>query len=283
MTPCVLTFDIEDWFQVENLRPLFPPERWDEVPRRVAIGTRVILDLLARHHVRGTFFVLGWVAEREPELVQEIAAAGHEIASHGYGHVLPMTLRPLSFRDDILHGRKVLEEITGRPVHGYRAPAFSLDAERLAIVATCGYRYDSSHHPLRVHDRYGDLGPLGTPVRPGVYRVGGLTELALPVERLGPLSLPASGGGYFRLYPGALFRFLARRSISRWGHSISYLHAWEFDPAQPRVRGAGVTRTFRHYNALAKTLPRMERFLAMLKGAGARFLTARDFVGEVGG
>jgi polysaccharide deacetylase family protein (PEP-CTERM system associated) len=282
-TPCLLTFDIEDWFQVENLRPLFPPERWDEIPRRVQIGTRVILDLLARHDIRATFFVLGWIAEREPALVEAIAAAGHEVASHGYGHVLPMTMPALAFRDDILRGRKALEELVGRPVHGYRAPAFSLDAERLAIVATCGYRYDSSHHPLRLHDRYGDLGPLGAPLRPGVYRVGGLVELGLPVERLGPLPLPVSGGGYFRLYPGALFRGLARRSIARWGHAITYLHAWEFDPAQPRVRGVGRVPAFRHYHGLGRTRPRLERFIVMLRDAGARFLTCGEFVDEVAG
>jgi polysaccharide deacetylase family protein (PEP-CTERM system associated) len=281
--PCLLTFDIEDWFQTENLRPLFPPGCWDAMPRRVGLGTRVILDLLARENVRATFFVLGWVAEREPELVRAIAAAGHEIACHGWGHVLPLTLSTLEFRDDILRGRKVLEEITGRPVIGYRAPAFSLDAERLRIVADCGFQYDSSHHPLRLHDRYGDLGRLGAPIRPGVYRAGGLIELGLPIDRFGPLPLPASGGGYFRLYPGALFRALARRALSRWGHYLLYLHAWEFDPAQPRVRGAGLVRTFRHYNALARTRPRMERLLAMAKAMDVRFLTAREFVDEVAG
>jgi polysaccharide deacetylase family protein (PEP-CTERM system associated) len=283
VNPCLLTFDIEDWFQTENLRPLFPPERWDEVPRRVHIGTRVILDLLARHGVRATFFVLGWVAERDPELVAEIAAAGHEVASHGYGHVLPLELSPLEFRDDILRGRKVLEEVIGRPVFGYRAPAFSLDAERLAIIPTCGYRYDSSHHPMRLHDRYGDVGALGTPLQPGVYRVGRLIELELPVERFGRLALPASGGGYFRLYPGALFRWLARRAMARWGHYVNYLHAWEFDPEQPRVSGVGRVRTFRHYNALARTLPRMERLIATLKARRARFVTATEFVDEVAG
>jgi polysaccharide deacetylase family protein (PEP-CTERM system associated) len=276
----VLTFDIEDWFQVENLRGLFPPERWPAMESRVGVGTRVILDLLARHDVRATFFVLGGVAEREPELVRAIAAAGHEIACHGHGHVLPLTLSPLAFRDDLLRARKTLEAITGRPVLGYRAPAFNLDRERLAIVAECGFRYDSSHHPVRQHDRYGDLGHLGTPVRPGVYRVGGLAEVALPMERWGPLAVPASGGGYFRLYPGALFRLLVRRAIRRWGHHVLYLHAWEFDPAQPRVRGAGLTRTFRHYNALDRTLPRMERLLAMLQAIRARFLTAGQLVAE---
>jgi polysaccharide deacetylase family protein (PEP-CTERM system associated) len=283
VTPCLLTFDIEDWFQTENLRPLFPPDRWDAMPRRVAVGTRVILDLLARHDVRATFFVLGWIAEREPDLVRAIADAGHEIACHGYGHVLPTTLSALEVRDDILRARKVLEEITERPVVGYRAPAFNLDAERLAIVAACGFRYDSSHHPLRLHDRYGDLGPLGAPLRPGVHRVAGLIELGLPIERLGPLRLPASGGGYFRIYPGPLFRVLARRAIARWGHYVSYLHAWEFDPAQPRVREVGRTRAFRHYHGLARTRPRMERLLSMLKASDARFVTACEFVDEVAG
>jgi polysaccharide deacetylase family protein (PEP-CTERM system associated) len=282
VTPCLLTFDVEDWFQVENLRPLFPPDCWERIPRRVTASTRVVLRFLGEHGIRSTFFILGWVAEREPKLVREIAESGHEVACHGYGHVLPMQLTPVQFRDDVLRARQVLQEASGQDVIGYRAPSFSIDRERLAILAECGFRYDSSHHPFGIHDRYGRLGDLGPPVVGGVYRLDGqMVELALPVERLGLLPLPVSGGGYFRLYPAALFRILARRAMASRGHYAMYLHSWEFDPAQPRVRGAGLARTFRHYNNLSRTLPRMRQLVAMLKSMDARFVTARQFVEEV--
>jgi polysaccharide deacetylase family protein (PEP-CTERM system associated) len=280
----MLTFDIEEWFQVESLRPVFPPDTWDGLPRRLPESTRLLLELLAEHGVRATFFVLGWVAEREGSLVREIAQAGHEIASHGYGHVLPMTLSPSAFRDDVSRARAVLEHVGGRAVTGYRAPSFSIDRARLAILAELGFRYDSSHHPLRLHSRYGRLDFMGSPVMPGVYRLDSkMVEVGLPVESMGPLRLPASGGGYFRLYPGALFRRIARRAIARCRHYTMYLHSWEFDAGQPRVRGAGLMRSFRHYNNLSRTLPRMRRLLHMLEAMNARFITVGEFVEEIAG
>ena len=282
MIPCLLTFDIEDWFQVENLRPLFPPERWETIPRRVAEATRRVLKLLAEHRIRSTFFVLGWVAEREPELVREIADGGHEIACHGYGHVMPMKLTPMQFRDDVLRAKETLEEIGGQEVVGYRAPSFSIDRERLAILEGCGFHYDSSHHPFGLHDRYGRLGDLGSPVAPGMYVLGDqMVELELPVEQVGGLSLPVSGGGYFRLYPAAFFRRLVMRTIARRGSYLMYLHSWEFDAGQPRVRGAGPTRAARHYVNLKRTLPRMRQLIAMLERRDAHFMTARALVDAV--
>lgn len=282
MIPCLLTFDVEDWFQVENLRPIFPPASWDAIPRRVAASTRVVLGLLAEHEIRATFFVLGWVAEREPDLVREIADRGHEIACHGDGHVLPMTMTPTEFRHDVLRARTVLADLTGQEVVGYRAPSFSIDAERLAILERSGFRYDSSHHPFGLHDRYGRLGDVGTTLMPGVHRLDDdMIELELPVERVGGLTVPVSGGGYFRLYPGALYRRLVSRAIARRGSYLMYLHSWEFDPDQPRVRGVGRTRALRHYLNLSRTLPRLRRLIAMLEDRDARFVTAREFVERV--
>lgn len=186
MSACLLTFDVEDWFQVENLRGLFPPEGWEALPRRVDRSTRVVLDLLAEHGIRSTFFILGWVAEREPRLVAAIVRAGHEVASHGYGHILPLKLTLEEFRADIARARRVLEDLTGARVVGYRAPSFSIDRDRLSVIAEEGYAYDSSHHPFRLHDRYGKLGDLGRAVRPGVY--------VLP-EGIVELSLRSSGSG----------------------------------------------------------------------------------------
>ena len=279
---CLLTFDIEEWFQVENLRRVFPRANWESAPRRVVGATRVILDLLAERRLRATFFILGWVAEREPSLVSEITARGHEIAAHGYGHVLPMQLTSLEFRDDVLRARKVLEDLSGEPVVGYRAPSFSLKHDHLAILAECGYRYDSSFHPFTLHDRYARLDNLGTPLRPGVYPTNGhITELALPVERFGRFQLPISGGGYFRLYPGALFRRLVRRAIGRDGHYLMYLHSWEFDPEMPRFKIPGFGLGFRHYNNLSLTLSRMRALVGMLASMGTRFLTISEFLEEL--
>ena len=203
----------------------------EKVPFSIKVrteSTRVILRLLAEYEIRSTFFVLGWVAEREPKLVRDIAEAGHEVACHGYSHILPMQLTPVQFRDDILRARHVLQEVSGREIIGYRAPSFSIDRERLAILEECGFRYDSSYHPFAIHDRYGHLGDLGGPVMPGVYRLSDqMVELGLPVERVGLLPLPVSGGGYFRLYPAALFRSLVRRAIvrCRMGNPYSCLPA----------------------------------------------------------
>jgi len=280
----LLTFDVEDWFQVENLRPLFPVERWEAMPRRVAASTRVILRFLAERGIRATFFVLGWVAEREPALVREIAGAGHEVASHGYGHVLPMRLSPEEFRRDVLRSREVLQDVSGREVVGYRAPSFSIDRERLMVLADAGFHYDSSHHPCALNSRYGRLGELGPEVRPDVHRVReGFLEVGLPVERIVGVPLPASGGGYFRLYPAALFRALAHRALARRGHYVLYLHSWEFDPAQPRVRAAGLVPTFRHYNNLGRTLPRLRGLVGQLRRDGVQFLPVREFLADVAG
>lgn len=282
---CLLTFDVEEWFQTENLRTVFPRAHWERAPQRAGGGTRVVIDLLAEHRVRATFFILGWVAEREPALVREIVDHGHEVAAHGHGHVLPMQLTRMEFRDDVLRARKVLEDITGKPVVGYRAPSFNLDHGHLEILAECGFRYDSSLHPFTLHDRYARLDGLGAPFRPGVYPLpefdGRMTEIALPVERLGRFQLPISGGGYFRLYPGALFRRLVRRAILRDGHYVMYLHSWEFDPQQPRVGVPRLGSRFRHYNNLSRTLPRMRRLLDMLESLNARFFTMGDFLDGV--
>lgn len=281
---CVLTFDVEDWFQVENLRPMFPRAGWHRIPRRVGDAVTIVLDFLGAHGLRATFFTLGWVAEREPGLVRRIAGEGHEVACHGYGHVLPTQLTVSEFRDDVSRAKRILEDLTGQPVVGYRAPSFSLDHDHLAILGECGFHYDSSVHPFSLHGRYARLDGLGVPLRPGVYRLHGrLAELALPVERFGPIQVPIAGGGYFRLYPGAVFRRLVRRALIRDGHYVMYLHSWEFDAAQPRVRARNPLHRKRHYHNLARTLPRMQELVRMLAEMNVRFVTAHDFLKGVAG
>ncbi len=278
----MLTFDVEDWFQVENLRPLFPPSSWAEQEWRVANSTRTILDLLDVHGVRSTFFILGCVADREPDLVREIARRGHEVACHGQSHVRPLTLSAAELREDLRRAKGTLEDLAGAEVNGYRAPSFSLDQERLEIVFDEGFLFDSSYHPFSLHDRYGSISDPGREVVPGVFRFGeGAWEIGLPVVQAGPLPLPASGGGYFRLFPGFVFRALVRRILKEQRHYVSYLHSWEFDPDQPRVSGLDWTSRFRHYNCLGRTGARMQRLVEGLAGSGCRFVPIGEFIAEL--
>lgn len=281
----LLSFDVEDWFQVENLRSLYPPNTWDEQPLRIEIGTRRVLDILRRHRVQATFFTLGWIAERAPQLVRDIVAEGHELASHGSSHILPIEQTPEAFRADIRAAKAKLEELSGVRIRGYRAPSFAIDDARLKIVFEEGHAYDSSHNPFALHDRYGTLRELGRELAPGVHEVRGHggeahgVELSMPLAKLGPLAVPVGGGGYFRLYPAPMFRALARRARPAPGPVVVYLHPWEFDPDQPRAQGhLEPSHRFRHYQNLGRTAPRLDQFIASFKRRGATFSTMAAYV-----
>jgi polysaccharide deacetylase family protein (PEP-CTERM system associated) len=256
-----LTVDVEDFFHVQAFAGVIPRASWDGLPRRVERNTERLLDLCDRAGVAGTFFTLGWVAERHPALVRRIVAAGHELASHGFGHQRVDTLTPEAFRADVLRAKGLLEDAGGMAVAGYRAPTFSIGPKTpwaAAILAETGHRYSSSVYPVR-HDLYGAPDASRVP-----YRHAGAALWEFPMTTLRVLSnnLPCSGGGYFRLLPYPLFRFLLRRANAAQGAGLFYTHPWEIDPGQPRVAGAGRLSRFRHYNNLAKTLPRLERLLA---------------------
>jgi polysaccharide deacetylase family protein (PEP-CTERM system associated) len=254
-----LSFDVEDWFQVENLKGAIAADSWDRCDLRVVENTRRILRLLKRYDTRATFFILGWIAERCAGLVEEIAAAGHEIASHGYGHELIFRQNAAAFTLDLGKSKKIIETITGRPVRGYRAPSFSLTPETdwaLDILRDQGFSYDSSVFPTSFHDRYGFKGSSRFPFR---HR-NGLVELPLSTVKIRRFNLPAAGGGYFRLIPYLFFRRMGQ-SINREGKPlIFYLHPWELDPGQPRMPIRRDYR-FRHYVNLDRTEPRLERLL----------------------
>jgi polysaccharide deacetylase family protein (PEP-CTERM system associated) len=254
-----LSFDIEDWFQVENLKPAIPREQWDKLELRVEASTRKILALLRESGAHATFFILGWVAERCPQLVRDIDRDGHEVASHGYGHGLVYDMTPEAFREDLLRSKRILEGITGKPVIGYRAPSFSITPRNLwalDILKETGFEYDSSVFPVSMHDRYGfpDCSP-----RPFVWP-NGLVEIPLAVYRIGRLSLPAAGGGYFRLFPYGYFRRIFQRLNRRDEAVTFYMHPWELDPGQPRVKVPWFYR-FRHYVNLDKTESRLRMLL----------------------
>jgi polysaccharide deacetylase family protein (PEP-CTERM system associated) len=256
-----LTVDVEDYFQVQAFAGVVPRANWDSLAPRVDANVERILEKFARAGVRGTFFTLGWVAERHPAMVRRIVAAGHELASHGYGHALINTLGEDGFRADIRRARAVLEDIGGVAVSGYRAPTFSLGAHTPwahAVLEQEGHRYSSSTFPIQ-HDLYGDPDAPRFPYRPAGTTIW---EIPLTTVRLGGRNLPCAGGGYFRLLPYRVFRMGLRRLNSGERRSgIFYFHPWEIDPGQPRIRDAGRMARFRHYLNLAAMPGRLDALL----------------------
>jgi polysaccharide deacetylase family protein (PEP-CTERM system associated) len=256
-----MTVDVEDYFQVEAFARTIDRASWDSFPSRVEANTDRILDQLAQAGVRGTFFTLGWVAERHPALVRRIVAAGHELASHGHGHARVATLTPDEFRTDITRAKHLLEDIGGVPIAGYRAPTFSIGPATpwaYDILAETGHRYSSSIYPVR-HDLYG---APDAPRFPHQVAGGALWEVPMTTLALRGQNLPISGGGYFRLLPYALFRRgLARFHRAERRGAMFYTHPWEIDPGQPRIAGASRLSRLRHYLNLARTAPRLDRLL----------------------
>jgi polysaccharide deacetylase family protein (PEP-CTERM system associated) len=253
-----MSVDVEDYFHVSAFDGVVSRSDWPQMPSRVVDNTRRLLDLFDAHQVRATFFVLGWVAERHPDLVRAIAARGHEVASHGYGHHLIYTQTEAAFRDDVSRAKRLLEDAVGVPVGGYRAPSFSVTAQSLwalDVLVEEGYWYDASIFPIR-HDRYGIP---SSPRHPYVIQRNGreLTEVPGSTVRVGPVNLPVAGGGYFRLLPYFWTRWgIAHLNAREQRAAIFYIHPWEIDPAQPRLPASRVSR-FRHYRNLHKTEARL--------------------------
>lgn len=255
-----LTVDVEDYFQVSALAPLIDRASWDARPCRVERNVQRLLALFERRGARATFFTLGWIAERYPQLVRDIVAGGHELASHGYGHLRASDQSREEFFNDIHSAKALLEDIGGQPVQGYRAPSFSIGYSNpwaFDVLQEAGYRYSSSVYPVQ-HDHYGmpDAPRFPYSVRPG------LTEVPVTTTRLLGRNLPAGGGGYFRLAPYRLSRWAIRR-VNRIDRrpAIFYMHPWEIDPEQPRVPGTSLKTRFRHYINLDKTEARLDRLL----------------------
>ena len=239
------TVDVEDYYQVHAFADRVDPARWDDYESRVVANTHKVLRILDDHHVRATFFILGWVADRFPQLVRDIRTSGHEIGCHSYWHKRIYTMTPDQFRDDLRLARKTIEDITGEPVVAYRAPSFSITKDSLwalDILIEEGFQYDSSIFPIH-HDNYGIPGANRFPHR--IEKNGSsLWEFPPSVHRLLNLNIPIAGGGYFRLYPIRLsVRWLSL--INRVHHQpfIFYLHPWELDPEQPRLPGSLRSRT----------------------------------------
>ncbi len=257
-----LTVDVEDYFQVSAFAPHIARDAWDRLPSRVERNIDVILAMLDEHNARATYFTLGWIAERYPQLVRRIVEQGHELASHGYSHQRVTDQDPKEFVQDITRAKKLLEDIGGVAVKGYRAPSFSISHANwwaLECLSEAGYRYSSSVYPIR-HDHYG----MPNAPRFAFYpeRCNGLLELPVTTVSLFNCNLPAGGGGYFRLMPYWVSRWCLERvnTVDRQP-CVFYFHPWEIDPGQPRQRGISLKTRFRHYVNLSSMERRIRALL----------------------
>jgi polysaccharide deacetylase family protein (PEP-CTERM system associated) len=253
-----MTIDVEDYFQVSAFAGHIRREDWNTLPCRVERNIALVLDILGGAGIEATFFTLGWIAERYPGLVRAIADGGHEVASHGYEHLRASEQAPAAFARDAVLSKTLLEQISGQPVLGYRAPSFSIGADNLWAfdkLREAGYRYSSSVYPIR-HDHYGMPGAPRFAFHPA--SAGGLLEVPVSTVRIGGRNYPAGGGGYFRLLPYRVSRWMLRRvNIEDKQSGIFYFHPWELDPGQPRQAGLGLKTRFRHYINLGRTEARL--------------------------
>ncbi|HYA41287.1 MAG TPA: DUF3473 domain-containing protein [Syntrophobacteraceae bacterium] len=288
----LLTFDVEDWFQVENLKKCIPFSSWPRCELRVEKSTRRLLDCLDRAFngrddsaastcgpPKATFFVLGWLARQLPNLVREIAARGHEIASHGLYHNLCSQCSIEDLRVDLSESKKILEDIIGSEVHGYRAPSFSIMPEALKLIEECGYTYDSSYNSFSAHKRYGRIDLVQNAHGIANHVLPSLYELPISNLKIGKYTIPMGGGGYFRFMPIWLFKKAVGSIISKQGAYLFYMHPWEIDPEQPRVKGLPFSFRFRHYMNLDVTASKLCDFLRAF--SGCRFLTCRGYIGRI--
>jgi polysaccharide deacetylase family protein (PEP-CTERM system associated) len=258
-----MTIDVEDYCHVSAFSKSIDRNEWDRYESRVERNTKILLAIFEEHGISATFFVLGWVAERYPDLVNDISIAGHEVACHGYSHELIYNQTPGRFREETIRAKKIIEDIVQKPVIGYRAASFSINKDSewaVEILIEAGFKYDSSVFPVR-HDRYGVSNSPRFPYRIGSDSGHDLAEYPMTTIRVFGNNLPVSGGGYFRLYP-YWFTRLALSSVNRMEQQpfVFYLHPWEIDPEQPRIN-AGWFSKFRHYNNLSRCRSRLERLI----------------------
>jgi peptidoglycan-N-acetylglucosamine deacetylase len=297
----LITVDVEDWFQVENLKGCIPFSSWDSFPMRVEKNTHALLDLLdsasgplrlssdppttsgllpnlpEHGRSRATFFVLGWIAKRVPNLVREIHSRGHEVASHGQNHILHHDCSSGQILKELSDSRKLLEDIVGHRIYGYRAPSFSINDDILKLIQDSGYCYDSSFNSFRGNTRYGTIDLMHKEKVGMAYRFPG-PFYELPISNLpaGNQWLPVGGGGYFRIIPAQLLLWCIQRLLKKDSGYLFYIHPWEIDPGQPRLRGTSFLSHYRHYVNLHKALPKLS-FL-MDRFQDCRFVSCRQYI-----
>lgn len=248
------TVDVEDWYQVENLKGVIGRDAWEEQEARIEGNILKILDLLDAYNSKATFFVLGYIAKKHSQLIKKIHERGHEIASHGFNHELIYNQNCEVFKTDVKETKDLLEDITGENIIGYRAPAFSITDWALDVLKECGYVYDSSFFPFDMHDRYGKLRMPFLHLKNGFGKFeNGLLEVSLPTLKITGVTMAWAGGGYFRLMPYALFKRGIKRILKANNSFTFYIHPWEIDWLQPRINGIKLQYKIRHYLNLKST------------------------------
>ena len=286
----LFTVDVEDWFQVENFKSRISLSSWPSYELRVEKNVHRLLDLLdllsaqefhsdSSSKLQATFFVLAWIAERLPGLIREINARGHEIASHGYSHNLCFQQSPIELKKDLLDSKKLLEDIIGEPIFGYRAPSFSINSDALKVVEDCGYLYDSSFNSFGLNERYGKLALSENDKKGILYKLSSsFFEFPISNLKIGGLNLPMGGGGYFRLFPFSVFRWGIRSILKKEKAYLFYMHPWEIDPEQPRVAEISPLFKFRHYINLEKTYGRISSLINDFKDC--RFISCSQYIND---
>ena len=275
----LLTFDVEDWFQVENFKDYIPFSSWNDHELRVEKNIHLILDLLDSFSFqpKATFFVLGWIAKKLPDMVKEIHKRGHEVASHGNLHHLCTTLSFKEVEQDIKDGKALLEDIINHEVFGYRAPSFAINNDILKIIKDTGHVYDSSYNSFSMHKRYGTIDLSGYTKKGAAFKIADdFFELPISNLTISQKTFPLGGGGYFRLIPFPLFKRGLNWVLNKEKAFLFYSHPWEFDPDQPRVEQASKSFKFRHYINLNRTQKKLE---SMIKNFNSlKFISCIDYL-----
>ncbi len=258
----ILTVDVEEWFHPEALQHRFPPETWENQPSRVVPLVERLLDLFEEHNAKATFFILGWIAERHPDLVKRIAERGHEVATHSFSHRMATKLAPDVFKRDLLRSVNILEDVTGQQILGFRAPTFSVTRKTFwvfDVLAEAGLKYDSSVYPIW-HDRYGIPDAPRTVFEVTTRSGATVIEFPMPTLRILGKNFPFGGGGYLRLFPLRFTSVAIRRFNASGFPAIVYMHPWEFDVGQPKV-AMGKLQSLRHYGNINRNLQKVAYLL----------------------
>lgn len=256
----ILTVDVEDWFQVENFKGVIKEKDWNFCELRIVENIKKLLDLFERNSVKCTFFVLGWIAKKVPYLIKEIYSKKHEIASHGFWHNLIYYQTPKEFEEDIIKSKKILEDIIGEKIIGYRAPSFSITDWAIYILVKNEFIYDSSYCPFSMHKRYGKLSVNAQPNEPFQF-LNGLIEIPISTLRYFGINFPWGGGAYFRLIPYPIFKLGIKRIQKKNNIYVFYFHPWEIDFSQPRIKNLKLNYKIRHYGGLKLAYNKIQKLL----------------------
>ena len=282
MKTILLTFDVEDWFQVENFKEYIPFSSWNDYELRVEKNIHLILDLLDSFSFqpKATFFVLGWIAKKLPGMVKEIHTRGHELASHGNLHHLCTNQSLTAAKQDLKDGKALLEDIINHEIFGYRAPSFAINNDILKMIQDTGHVYDSSYNSFSMHKRYGTIDLTNNTKKGAAYKISDdFFELPISNLNINQKIFPLGGGGYFRLIPFSLFKLGMNCALNKDKSFLFYSHPWEFDPDQPRVEQASTGFKFRHYINLNQTQKKLESLIKYFNNL--KFTSCIDYLRDL--